>query len=56
MDKKGIDGSYIILKSIDIPRNLGKKLGLQVVFYINGEYEEFEDRKNYKRKIYQRKE
>ena len=51
----GIEGLYIIPKSIDIPRELGKKLGLKVEFYINGKYEEFKDRQNYKGKTYQRK-
>lgn len=52
---KGKEGLYIIPKSIDIPKILGTKLGMQVEFYINGKYEEFEDRIEYKGQIYQRK-
>lgn len=52
---KGKEGLYIIPKSIDVPKALAKKLGLQVEFYINGEYEEFQDREEYKGEIYQRK-
>jgi len=53
---KGKEGLYIIPKSIDIPKELCKKLGLKVGFYINGNYQIFEDREHYKGKIYQRKE
>lgn len=55
-DLKGKEGLYIIPKSIDIPRTLGSNLGLQVKTYINGEYEKYKDRKDYKGKIYQREE
>ena len=55
-DLKGKDGLYIIPKSIDIPRVLGRNLGLQVKIYINGKCEEFKDRDDYKGQIYQRKE
>lgn len=54
-DLRGKEGLYIIPKSIDIPKMLGTKLGLQVEFYINGKYEEFKDRTEYKGQIYQRK-
>ncbi len=54
-DTKGKEGLYIIPKSIDIPRTLSTKLGMQVEFYINGRQEEFEDRIEYKGQIYQRK-
>ncbi len=53
---KGKEGLYIIPKSIDIPKTLGENLGLKVEFYINGQFEEFKDRKKYKGEIYQRKE
>lgn len=55
-DLKGKEGLYIIPKSIDIPKTLGKKLGLEVEFYINGNYEEFRDRVDYIGPIYKRKE
>lgn len=55
-DLKGKEGLYIIPKSIDIPKTLGTKLGLKVEFYINGKYEKFEDRAEYKGQTYQRKE
>lgn len=55
-DLKGKEGLYIIPKSIDIPKNLGTKLGLKVEFYINGKNDKFEDRAEYKGQTYQRKE
>lgn len=54
-DLKGKEGLYIIPKSIDIPKTLGTKLVLKVEFYINGKYEKFEDRAEYKGQTYQRK-
>lgn len=53
---KGKEGLYIIPKSIDVPKTLGRNLGLQVKIYINGKCEEFKDRDDYKGQIYQRKE
>ena len=53
---KGKEGLYIIPKSIDIPKILGEKLGFKVEFFINGIYEEFEDREKYKGQIYEWKE
>lgn len=52
---KGKEGLYMIPKSIDIPNMLGSNLGLKVEFYINGEYEEFGDRGNYKGETYLRR-
>lgn len=55
-NNKGKEGLYTIPKSIDIPKKIGKELGLKVEFYINGEIEEFKDREKFKGKVYIRKE
>lgn len=55
-DLKGKEGLYMVPKSIDIPKTLGSKLGLKVEFYINGKFEKFDDREEYKGQVYQRKE
>ena len=51
-DLKGKKGLYMIPKSIDIPKILGNKLGLDVEFYINGKLEKFEDRNEFTGKKY----
>lgn len=50
--RKGIEGLYIIPKSIDVPQNIANRLGIQIKFYINGKEENFADRLNYTGEIY----
>lgn len=49
---KGIEGLYIIPKSIDVPTSIAKELKLNIEFYINGKLEDFASRKYYKGEIY----
>ena len=44
---KGLEGLYIIPKSIDVPKNIANKLGMQIKFYINNQEEDFASRYNY---------
>lgn len=49
---KGIEGLYIIPKSIDVPTSIAKKLKLNLAFYINDKLEDFSARSSYKGEIY----
>ena len=49
---KGIEGLYIIPKSIDVPKSIANRLGIQIKFYINDQEEDFSSRSDYTGEIY----